>query len=154
MRVGGSTKARLRIPSAISAVVVTTRPKTRHRGCSASNAYHSLLDAQAGRTLSWFRNSTATTPTATARSSLSRKAASEALTGAHAGGVLSRDMLINQSADVVHDGGRQHRWVREREHSSGSARSETPACMETPSARTGRLRQRPTRRCERDGWRR
>ena len=45
----------------------------------------------------------------------SRKAGSEALTGAHTGGVLSRDMLINQSADVVHDGGRQHRWVRELE---------------------------------------
>ena len=57
---------------------------------------------------------------------LSRKAGSEALTGAHAGGVLSRDMLINQSADVVHDGGRQHRWVRECEHSLDSARSETP----------------------------
>ena len=85
---------------------------------------------------------------------LSRKAGSEALTGAHAGGVLSRDMLINQSADVVHDGGRQHRWVRECEHSLDSARSETPACMETPRARTGRLRQRPTRRSERDGWRR
>ena len=74
---------------------------------------------------------------------LSRKAGSEALTGAHAGGVLSRDMLINQSADVVHDGGRQHRWVRECEHSLDSARSETPACMETPRARTGRLCQRP-----------
>src|SRR5215469_17055062 len=76
----------------------------------------------------------------------SRKAGSEALTGAHAGGVLSRDMLINQSADVVHDGGRQHRWVREGEHSLDSARSETPACMETPRARTRRLCQRPTRR--------
>ena len=43
----------------------------------------------------------------------SRKAGGEALTGAHAGGVLSRDMLKNQSADVVHDGGRQHRWMRE-----------------------------------------
>ena len=84
----------------------------------------------------------------------SRKAGSEALTGAQAGGVLSRDMLINQSADVVHDGGRQHRWVRKCEHPLDSARSETPACLETPRARTGRLCQRPTRRCERAGWRR
>jgi hypothetical protein len=83
-----------------------------------------------------------------------RKAGSEALIGAHAGGVLSRDMLKNQSADVVHDGGRQHRWMRGGEHSSDSARSETPACMETPRARTGRLYQRPTRSCERAGWRR
>ena len=85
---------------------------------------------------------------------VSREAGCEALTGAHAGGVLSRDMLINQSADVVHDGGRQHRWVRECEHSLDSARSETPACMETPRARTGRLYQRPTRSWERAGWRR
>ena len=84
----------------------------------------------------------------------SRKAGSEALTGAHAGGVLSRDMLKNQSADAVHDGGKQHRWMRDCEHSLDSARSETPACMETPRARTGRLRKRPTRSSERDGWRR
>ena len=84
----------------------------------------------------------------------SRKAGSEALTGAHAGGVLSREIFKNQSADAVHDGGRQYEGMRNREHPLGPARSETPACMETPRARTGRLRQRPTRRCERDGWRR
>ena len=56
----------------------------------------------------------------------SRKAGSEALTGAHAGGVLSRDMLKNQSADVVHNGGRQYRGTRNRKRPLYSARSETP----------------------------
>ena len=84
----------------------------------------------------------------------SRKAEGEALTGAQAGGLFSREMLLNQRADVVHDGGRQQRWVRNREHPSDSARSETPACTETPRARTGRPYQRPTRGTERAGWRR
>src|SRR5260370_17653231 len=75
----------------------------------------------------------------------SRKAGSEALTGAHAGGGLSRDMLKNQSADVVHDGGRQYRGTRKRERPLYSARSETPACMETRGATSGRLYQPPTR---------
>jgi hypothetical protein len=44
-----------------------------------------------------------------------RKAECEALTGAQAGGVFSREMLLNQRADAVHDGGRQQRWVRNRE---------------------------------------
>jgi hypothetical protein len=35
------------------------------------------------------------------------KAKGEALTGAQAGGVFSREMLLNQRADAVHDGGRQ-----------------------------------------------
>jgi hypothetical protein len=38
----------------------------------------------------------------------SRKAGHEALTGVHAGGVLSREMLGNQSADAVVVRGRQH----------------------------------------------
>ena len=59
----------------------------------------------------------------------SRKAEREALTGAHAGGVLSREIIINQSADTVHRVGRQHRWMRQREYPLGSARSKTPACM-------------------------
>jgi hypothetical protein len=81
------------------------------------------------------------------------KAADEALTGAQAGGVFSREMLLNQRADAVHDGGRQQRRMRKREHPLDSARSETPACRETPRARTGRPHQRPTW-CERAGWRR
>jgi hypothetical protein len=83
-----------------------------------------------------------------------RKVGCEVLTRVQAGGVLSREMLSNQRADAVHDGGRQQRWARNREHSSDSARSETPACRETPRARTGRPCQRPTRSCERAGWRR
>ena len=84
----------------------------------------------------------------------SRKAEHEALTGAHAGGVSSREILRNQSADAVSASGRQHREIRQREHHSNSARSETPACMETPRPRTGRPYQRPTRNSERVGWRR
>jgi hypothetical protein len=42
----------------------------------------------------------------------SREAGGEALTGAHAGGVLSREMSGNQDADAVLFGGRQHWWVR------------------------------------------
>ena len=53
----------------------------------------------------------------------------EALTGAHAGGVLSREIIKNQSADAVHRDGRQHRRTRKRVHPPGSARSKTPACM-------------------------
>src|SRR5438132_7212641 len=52
-----------------------------------------------------------------------RKVGREALTRVQAGGVSSREIFINQRADAVHDGGRQQRWVRNREHSSDSARS-------------------------------
>src|SRR5271169_667359 len=68
----------------------------------------------------------------------SRKAAREALTGAQVGRVLSREMYVNQSVDAVGSSGRQHRWIRECEHPSDSARSETPACLETSRTRTGR----------------
>jgi hypothetical protein len=84
----------------------------------------------------------------------SRKAAREALTGAQAGRVLSREMYVNQSVDAVGSSGRQHRWMWECEHPSDSARSETPACLETPRARTGRPCQCPARSSERAGWRR
>jgi hypothetical protein len=84
----------------------------------------------------------------------SRKAEGEALTGVQAGGVSSREILINQRADAVHDGGRQQRWARNREHPPDSARSKTPACTETPRARTGRPYQCPTRNSEWAGWRR
>src|SRR4029077_5450387 len=70
----------------------------------------------------------------------SRKAAHEALIGAHAGRVLSRVILKNQSADAVPKGGRPHQQVRNCEHLRDSARSKTPACMETskPGIRRGR----------------
>jgi len=85
---------------------------------------------------------------------VSRKAGREALTGAVVGGVLSREILENQSADDVLLCGRQHRWERNRECPLDSARSETPACKETPRARTGRPYQCPTRGGARAGWRR
>jgi hypothetical protein len=80
-----------------------------------------------------------------------RKAGHEALTGALAGGVSSREILRNQSADAVSTGGRQHREILQREHHLDSARSETPVCMETPRPRTGRSCQRPTQSRERAG---
>jgi hypothetical protein len=76
----------------------------------------------------------------------------EALTGVQTGRVLSREMDVNQSADGVPKSGRQYQWIREREDPLDSARSKTPACPETPCARTGRPYQCPTRSCERAGW--
>jgi hypothetical protein len=84
----------------------------------------------------------------------SRKAAREALTGAHAGRVLSREMFVNQSADAVSKGGRQHQWMRKCEHPLNSAGSKAPACREPSRARTGRPCQCPTRSSDRTGWRR
>ena len=46
----------------------------------------------------------------------SRKAGREALTGAHVGGVLSREISGNQDADAVYSAGRPHWWARYREH--------------------------------------
>lgn len=53
---------------------------------------------------------------------------SEALTGVHAGRVLSRvsSYFIARSADAVENVGRQHCSCHYREACSGSARSETP----------------------------
>ena len=67
----------------------------------------------------------------------SRKAEGEALTGAQAGGVFSREMLLNQRADAVHDGGRQQRWVRNREHPSGLCEVRDPR-MQGNSTRENR----------------
>ena len=54
---------------------------------------------------------------------------SEALTGAHAGRVLSRVSLyiLDRSADAVENVGRQHCSCRHREACSDSARSKTPS---------------------------
>ena len=53
---------------------------------------------------------------------------SEALTGVHAGWVLSRESFYIQarSADAVENVGRQHRMSRHGERHLDSARSETP----------------------------
>lgn len=57
-----------------------------------------------------------------------RKDVPEALTGVHAGRVLSRvsSYVTVRSADAVENVGRQHWRCRYREACSGSARSETP----------------------------
>ena len=54
-----------------------------------------------------------------------RKGAGEALTGAHMGGVLSRETRCNQGADAVVLSGRQHACVRKGECTRDPARSET-----------------------------
>jgi hypothetical protein len=81
----------------------------------------------------------------------SREAGREALTGAHADGVLSREMAGNQDADLVYSRGRQHWWMRHREHPLDLRGLRPPICMEPPRARTGRPYQCPTRSCERAG---
>jgi hypothetical protein len=57
-----------------------------------------------------------------------REGMPEALTGVHAGRVLSRvsSYVTVRSADAVENVGRQHWRCRYREACSGSARSETP----------------------------
>jgi len=82
---------------------------------------------------------------------VSREAGHEALTGAHVGGVSSRETTGNQDADAVYSAGRQHWWVRYREHPLDLRGQRPPTCMEPPGARTGRPYQRPTRSCERAG---
>ena len=59
---------------------------------------------------------------------VSRKGDGEALTGARAGWVLSREIPEDWGADVVPGNGRQHRSCRERETRLDPAWSETP-CM-------------------------
>lgn len=82
---------------------------------------------------------------------VSREAGREALTGAHAGGVSSREITGNQDADAVYSAGRQHWLVRYREHLLDLRGQRPPTCMEPPRARTGRPYQHPTRSCERVG---
>jgi len=79
------------------------------------------------------------------------KAGREALTGAHVGGVLSREMPGNQDADAVYSAGRPHWWARYREHPLDLRGQRPPTCMEPPRARTGRPYQCPTRSWERTG---
>jgi len=56
-----------------------------------------------------------------------RKEMGEALTGARAGRVLSREMVIVQGADAVGRGGRHHWRGRYGEVPSAPARSQTPS---------------------------
>ena len=57
-----------------------------------------------------------------------RKGASQALTGESAGRALSLENAVFGSADVMDAYGRQHRYVRNGEHVTGSPWSET-SCM-------------------------
>ena len=54
-----------------------------------------------------------------------REGTGEALTGAHTGGVLSREIRLNQGADAVVLSGRQHTRTRQGECAGDPARSET-----------------------------
>ena len=54
-----------------------------------------------------------------------RECAGEALTGAHTGGVLSRENRCNQGADAVVLSGRQHASERQGEPTRDPARSQT-----------------------------
>src|SRR5882724_3787776 len=54
-----------------------------------------------------------------------RKSAGEALTGAHAGRVLSRENRSNQGADTVRLSGRPHTYARQGERMGDPARSKT-----------------------------
>lgn len=54
-----------------------------------------------------------------------RKDACEALTGAHAGQPLSREIDVVRGADAIAISGRRHRPMRQGEHRGDPARSET-----------------------------
>lgn len=65
------------------------------------------------------------------RAQVPKKGAGEASAGAHVGRVLSRDIVVVQSADVVPLSGRQHGQKRECKLLADSARSVRPvACVE------------------------
>jgi hypothetical protein len=84
----------------------------------------------------------------------SRKAAIEALTGAHAGRVLSCEIIATGVPTSYHEtegktDGCAIASIRR------TLRSLRPlACMETPRARTGRPHRRPQQKMLRAGWRR
>lgn len=63
---------------------------------------------------------------------VTREGAGEALTGAPAGWVLSREKLKRQGADAVEKSGRQHGGHRYSEVHAGPARSETPCTLGNP----------------------
>jgi hypothetical protein len=76
---------------------------------------------------------------------VAREGAGEASAGEYTGQPLSRDRKIVPGADDVTWYGRQHGWVRNREHPIDPAWSETLACVDAPCAGTGRSRGRPER---------
>ena len=76
---------------------------------------------------------------------VAREGAGEASAGDYTGQPSSRDRKTIPGADDVTWCGRQHGWVRNREHQPGPAWSETLACVDAPCAGTGRSRDRPGR---------
>src|SRR3989442_7161079 len=66
-----------------------------------------------------------------------RKDSAEALTGAHAGGVSSREIRRHQGADAVVLSGRQHTRARQGERAGDPARSKT-SCTRGNSTRENR----------------
>ncbi len=74
---------------------------------------------------------------------VAREGAGEASAGECTGQPSSRDRKTIPGADDVTWCGRQHGWVRNREHQPGPAWSETLACVDAPCAGTGRSRDRP-----------
>ena len=69
---------------------------------------------------------------------VSREAGREALTGAHVGGVLSREISGNQDADAVYLAEGNTGGCTNREHLPDLRGRRPPTCMEPPRARTGR----------------
>lgn len=80
---------------------------------------------------------------------VSREGALEALTGARAGQVLSREIDLVRGADAVSMSGRRHRPMRFGEHRSDPARSET-LCMHGSTSRENREAQRLSHGSRRD----
>jgi hypothetical protein len=73
-----------------------------------------------------------------------RKDSAEALTGEHTGGVLSREMRMNQGADALVLSGRQHTRAQQGECRDDPARSQTFSTCES-SMRENREIPYPTR---------
>ena len=83
-----------------------------------------------------------------------RKAAIEALTGAHAGRVLSCEIIATGAPTPYHEA-EGHTEGRALASGQRALRSLRPlACMDTPRARTGRPHRHPPAFTRRVGWRR
>src|SRR5712692_1434148 len=84
----------------------------------------------------------------------SRKATTEALTGAHAGRVLSCEIIASGVPTSYHET-EGHTAPGAIASLTRTLRSLRPqACMKTPRARTGRPRRHASRMVRRVGWRR
>ena len=84
----------------------------------------------------------------------SREAAIEALTGAHAGRVLSCEIIATGVPTLFRmaEGNTGGGVIASTRRTLRSLRPQ--ACMETPHARTGRPHRRPSWKLRRAGWRR